>query len=73
MTFSIDKKDISIIDSWIHVRNIGRIGLYSPSRKEILLDYSMKWIIGTNKSISCKYSEIENKIIELFQNKFVTL
>ena len=64
----LHENDIEIFDNWIRIEKIGRIGLYSPSRKSILLDYSLKWIIGTNEDIPCNYKEIKVKILELFKN-----
>jgi len=63
----IDKSKIFIQDNWIHVDGVGQIGLYSPFDKAILLDYSMKWIVGTNERISCTPSEIIDKVINLFK------
>lgn len=70
----MDKKSfleqVSINDNWIHVDGVGRIGLYSPSRKVIGLDYSMKWIVGSNDEIPCSpsHADIKEKIFELFNN-----
>lgn len=63
------KEDISIIDNWIAIKDVGKIGMYSPSKKAILLDYSLKWLIGTNEDIICEYKEIRDKIFSLFNNK----
>jgi len=65
----ITEKDISIYDNWINVDGVGRIGLYLPSEKSIGLDWSMKFIVGTNEKIPCNYSEIKTKIVELFNPK----
>jgi hypothetical protein len=67
--FTISEDMIHIEDNWIRVEEIGRIGLYSPSKKSILLDYSMKWIVGTNENIPCNTSEIKAKIVELFAKR----
>jgi len=65
----ITEKDIWIYDNWINVNGVGRIGLYLPSEKAIGLDWSMKFIVGTNEKIPCSYNEreIKNKIIKLFE------
>lgn len=61
-------KHISVDDNWIHVVGIGRVGLYSSSDKAILLDYSMKWIVGANERIPVNSpSEIKEKILQLFK------
>lgn len=64
----IEDGDIDIDDNWIIVSGVGRIGLYSPSDKMILLDYSMKWIVGSNERITSNGSlyDIRNKIKLLF-------
>lgn len=59
--------EIWIDDNWISVNNVGRIGRYARDKKVILLDYSMKWIVGTNENISCDILEVKQKIIELFK------
>jgi hypothetical protein len=64
----VTKDKIWIHDHWISVDGVGRIGLYATDKKAILLDYSMKWIIGSNEEIPCKEHEIKDKIIELFNN-----
>lgn len=61
--------EIWIDDNWISVDNIGRIGLYSRDKQAILLDYSTKWIVGTNENIPCNITEVKQKIIELFKRK----
>ena len=63
---NITKDRICINDQWIVVSGLGRIGMYAPDKKAILLDYSMKWIVGSNDEIPCKEYEIKDKIIELF-------
>jgi len=67
----VSEKDIWIYDNWINVDGVGRIGLYSPSDNSIGLDWSMKYIVGTNEKIPCSYneSEIKTKILELFNKK----
>jgi hypothetical protein len=65
----ITKKQVWVHDNWIHVDGVGRIGLYAIDRKEIQLDYSMKWIVGSNEAIPCTKTEIEDKIFELFNGK----
>ena len=62
----ITKDQIWIHDNWINVDGVGRIGLYDKMRKVILLDYSMKWIVGSNTEIPCTYDQIKDKIVELF-------
>jgi len=63
----VTEKDIWIYDNWINVDGVGRIGLYLPSENSIGLDWSMKFIVGTNEKIQCSYSEIKTKIVELFK------
>jgi hypothetical protein len=65
----VTEKDIWIYDNWINVDGVGRIGLYLPSENSIGLDWSMKFIVGTNEKIPCSYSEIKTKIVELFNPK----
>ena len=66
----IDKFDVWMNDHWINVDGIGQIGLYLPDEKAIGLDYSMKWIVGTNERIPCSddLNEIRDKIVELFNS-----
>ena len=61
--------DIDVYEGWILVKGIGKIGLYSPSTQCILLDYSMKWMVGTNVRIPCKHDEIVSKILHLFNTQ----
>ena len=63
---TIDK--IWIVDNWINVDGLGRIGMYSTFDNSILLDYSMKFIVGNNDRIPCSnnHSDIKNKIMGLF-------
>lgn len=61
-------KDVYLNDNWIHVDGIGRIGLYAPDKKAILLDYGMKMIIGNNNEIPCNKSEAVAKVVELFKD-----
>ena len=65
----ITEKDIWIHDGWINVDGVGRIGMYLKNEQAIGLDWSMKFIVGTNERISCDYDEreIKNKIIKLFE------
>jgi hypothetical protein len=58
-------KKISINSNSIEVVGLGRIGMFSPYDQAILLDYSMKWIVGTNDKIPCS-SQIKDKICDLF-------
>lgn len=60
------KTRIGIDDGFIRVDGIGRIGMYSSFDKAILLDFSMKYIVGINERIPCERSEIKNKICDLF-------
>ena len=59
--------EMNLHDDWIHVKGLGKIGMYSKYDGAILLDYSMKWIIGTNERIICKEYEVFDKIKELFE------
>ena len=61
--------NIWIHDGWINVDGIGRIGRYLKDVQTIGLDYSMKWIVGTNERIPCKESEIKEKVITLFKDE----
>lgn len=65
----IVEKDIWIYDGWINVDGVGRIGMYLYDEKAIGLDWSMKFIVGTNEKIPCNVDEreIKNKIIQLFK------
>lgn len=67
----VTKEKIHIWDNWIDVDGLGRIGMYSPSQQAILLDYSMKWIVGTNERIysSSEEGNIKVRILELFNSK----
>ena len=65
----ITKDMVWIYDNWINVDGVGRIGLYYIDKKAIGLDYSMKWIVGSNEEIPCTRTEIKNKILELFNGK----
>lgn len=62
----ITKDQVWMSDHWINVNGIGRIGLYVMDKKAILLDYSMKWIVGSNTEIPCAEDEVKTKIVELF-------
>jgi len=65
------EKHINIYDNWISINGVGRIGLYSPMDRAILLDYSMLFIVGTNENIPCEndHSKIKQKILNLFEAK----
>lgn len=65
----VTKKDIWIHDGWINVDGVGRIGMYLHDKKAIGLDWSMKFIVGTNENIPCDYdeNEIKTKVLELFK------
>ena len=67
----ITRDQIWIHDNWITVDGVGRIGLYQIFDKTIGLDYSMKWIVGSNEPIPCshEHNEIKDKIMELFNGK----
>ena len=65
----VTKDKIWTHDHWINVDGVGRIGLYAIDKKAILLDYSMKWIVGSNEEIPCKEYEIKDKIMDLFNGK----
>lgn len=65
----VERENIHISGNWISINDIGRIGLYASYKKSILLDYSMKWIVGTNEDIPCTPSEIKDKILNLFNNE----
>ena len=62
----VEKEDIYLHDGWIHVDRVGRVGMYFRSEHTIALDYSMKWIVGTNDRIPCREDEVKDKIYELF-------
>jgi hypothetical protein len=62
----VKKEDIFVHDNWIFVDGIGKIGLYSISRKAITLDWSMKLIVGSNDEIPCTRTEIKDKIYDIF-------
>jgi hypothetical protein len=47
----IKESDITYHNGWISIKSIGTIGIYGKPEKAILLDYSMKWIVGTNSAI----------------------
>ena len=64
----ISKDKIWVRDNWIHVDGVGRIGLYAKDKHAILLDYSMKWIVGSNEEIPCREDEIKDKILKLFND-----
>lgn len=66
---NLTKDKVYVHDGWIHVEGVGRIGLYSSYDKAILLDYSMKFIVGTNERILCDRLEVVDKIVELFNKK----
>ncbi len=65
----IFEKNIWINNNWICIDGLGKVGLYSVYDKAILLDYSMKWIVGTNDRIPCERYEIKSKILNLFVKK----
>lgn len=67
----ISRDQIWIHNNWINVDGIGRIGLYYIDKKTIGLDYSMKWIVGSNDEIPCRNdaTQIKDKIMELFNGK----
>lgn len=69
MSLKITADDIFVIDSWISVNKIGIIGLYKAYDKAIGLDYSMKYIVGTNADIPCERYEIIDKVLELINNQ----
>jgi hypothetical protein len=62
----VTKDQVFIHDNWIYVEGIGKIGLYHTDKKAIGLDYSLKWIVGSNSEIPCAYDQIKDKIVELF-------
>jgi hypothetical protein len=64
-----DNLNVIINNGWISVEGLGRIGMYSNYDQCILLDYSMKWIVGTNERIYCSIGQVESKIKELFKNE----
>lgn len=66
------KREQILIDGstspWIEVKGVGRIGMWAWDKKAIILDYSMKWIVGSNEEIPCSKSEIADKVLRLFNN-----
>ena len=65
----IKSHHIWIENNWINVDGVGRIGLYSPIEQTIMLDWSMKFIVGTNERIHrVKESEIIKEILKLFKD-----
>lgn len=62
----ITKEQVHVYDNWIEVDGLGTIGRYLIDKKAIGLDYSMKWIVGSNDEIPCTFDEIKTKIVELF-------
>jgi len=68
MKLVITSYDVTVDRGWISVTTIGRIGLYKQDIKAIGLDYSMKWIAGSNDDIPCRYDQIKDKIVELINN-----
>jgi hypothetical protein len=66
----IEGKHVSVYDNWVYVDGVGRIGMYSPYDKAILLDWSMKFIVGTNERIPVdSTSQIVEKIKILFNGQ----
>lgn len=65
----VSRSDIMVNEGWIYVRGIGTIGIYGKSEKAILLDYSMKFIIGTNESIPCASCDVEEKVLALLNKQ----
>lgn len=72
----LKKEDVTFCDTWIHVKDVGTIGMYKRDKHAIGLDYSMKWIVGTNESIPCTASkwdqyalqeEVKEKVVALFR------
>jgi hypothetical protein len=66
MNTPIRKEQIHIYDNWINVDGIGRVRMYSNFDKSILLDWSMKFIVGSNDRIPCERSGIVDKVLTLF-------
>ena len=65
------EKDVRVVNDVILVNKIGRIASYSEMDKAILLDKSMKWIVGTAEKIvciDCNKDDIIQKICELLNN-----
>jgi hypothetical protein len=62
----------------VYVKDVGRIGMYLPDKNVIGLDYSMKWIVGSNERIPCVNSrwdqyaleeEVKEKNVDLFRSR----
>ena len=62
----VTKDQIWVHENWISVDGLGTIGRYLQDKKAIGLDYSMKWIVGSNDEIPCTHDQIKDKIVELF-------
>ena len=55
-------------DGYVYVLGVGKIGMYANYDKELKLDYSLKFMIGTNESIKCERDEVKTKVVELFRD-----
>lgn len=75
---NLKKEDVTFNGTWVHVKDVGNIGMYLPNRQEIGLDYSMQWIVGSNEPIPCVGSkwdhyaleeEIKGKVVALFRGQ----